>query len=92
MKLTDFGLWFQSPGNRWSITIPPRGIFSIWYDGHGLGVQYTDLSLGVEHDTPYIVRLKHTFPMDRFGNYRIDRQITMEDFDIIPNPNYRGAR
>jgi len=92
MKLTDFGLWFLSPGNRWSITIPPRGVFSIWYDGYGLGVQDHDLSLEVYLYNPYIVRLKYTFPVDRFCNYRIDRQLTMEDFDIIPNPNYRGAR
>ncbi len=90
MKLHDFGLWFWSLGNRWSITIPQKGYFEIFYDGVELGYQYDDFDLMVYDDNHrFSIRLKNNFT--RRGAYeKIGRQLTMDDFEIIPTPIYRG--
>ncbi len=92
MKLTDFGLWFEYwSGNNyeWSTAIPQEGDFYIVYDGVRLGHQYTDFDLGVFNDVQFIIKLKNNFT--RSGAYeKIGRQLTMDDFEIIPNPDYKG--
>ncbi len=99
MKLTDFGLWFKRWfSNKWSISIPDTDGFNIYYDGKAIGWQR--LSLDYEcsvYDScfdSHIIQLKNKFP--ELGKYQdqqsydIGRQLTLNDFDIIPNPEYRG--
>jgi hypothetical protein len=82
MKITDFGLWFRTfLGKKWSTSIPMYGDFSIFYDGECLGHWYAygpDLVLAL--DTRYIIK---------FGTYLPDRFLTLDDFEIVANPDYQ---
>jgi hypothetical protein len=102
MKITDFGLWFMSWGGdihcRWSTTIPPEYGFSIYYDGVELGYQSSDFGLSIYMNggypgcEPYLhtIKLKNRFRkiMER---YYIGRPLTLDDFEIVESPEYRGA-
>jgi hypothetical protein len=92
VKLHDFGLWFFDVGG-WSATVPRQGGFYIFYDGELLGFQYNDLNLTVTCDRPYIIRLKNRLPAGgSIFTYtlKLDSIITLDDFDIIPNPLYES--
>ena len=95
MKLHDFGLWFweySGWGYKWSATVPRQGGFYMYYDGELLGVQDNDLNLTVTGDRPYIIRLKNRLvATGSIFTYtlKLDSIITLDDFDIIPNPDYQ---
>ncbi len=87
MKLHDFGLWFRTTDcyriddwPEWSTTIPETGGFYIYYDGKLLGCQYPNFDLVVNRSHPHILKLK--------GWCMIGRCLTLDDFEIIPNPDY----
>jgi hypothetical protein len=102
MKITDFGLWFMSwgsdPHDHWSTTIPKKPPYSIYYDGMDLGVQLSDFGLSIYMDSGYprcepylhVIKLKNSFRkiMER---YYIGRPLTLDDFEIVESPEYRGA-
>jgi hypothetical protein len=95
VKIHDFGLWFGYLKHggfhpEWSATIPQgEGYFGILYDGVELGYQYSDFNLMILDHQQLIMRLKYNFPLFA-GFYRIGRPLTLDDFEIIPNPDYRG--
>jgi len=98
MKFTDFGLWFQYWHNgkkEWSTTIPTKGWFYIYYDGMALGKQFDDFDVVVwcESDMPLTLKMKEDLPMIWVGQeWRLmDRTLTLDDFEITPNPDYIGA-
>ncbi len=98
MQITDFGLWFRlwntPSGHQWSTTISQySGPLLIYYDGWTLGLHYydSDFELQVWDDGPHIIALKSVFPKVGEGWYRVDRRLTMDDFDIVENPNYEGS-
>jgi hypothetical protein len=101
MKLHDFGLWFEQYG-KWSTTIPDiEENFSIYYDGNLLGRHWKGvLTLINNISSPYKIEIKAKFieiPNSDdylYSNYRqyvVDRRLTMEDFEVIPNPDYIGV-
>jgi hypothetical protein len=95
MKLTDFGLWFECwSGNsyEWSVTIPKNPDYEIYYDGYYLGKQWSDFDLLICDNEPHIIRLKNKFLFKKSYRriYSFDRPLTLDDFEIIPNPDYRG--
>ena len=95
MKMHDFGLWFYSrvecePYN-WSSTIPQTAGFYIYYDGKFLGFQFHDFSLSIYKGEPHIIKLKKPFIYDGYF-YDIGHILTLDDFEIVENPNYRGAK
>jgi hypothetical protein len=95
LKLTDFGLWFYFYADRadrdmWSTTIHQQGSAFIFYDGVDLGCQYLDFDLIIYNKKPQRIKLKKDFPRQHDLRYRIGRPLTMDDFEIIPNPDYRG--
>jgi len=95
MKLEDFGLWFARwCGNswEWSVTIPTYPHYFIYYDGRQLGRQWSDFDLTIYGDLRHIIRLKNKFPLreDYKQTYAFGRLLTLDDFEIIPNPDYRG--
>jgi hypothetical protein len=94
MKITDFGLWFGFfIKDVWhnSTTIPPTNRFSIYYDGECLGCKWSDLDLEIYDHNPHIVKLKNC-RYQRVGLfiYKLERNLYLEDFEIVPNPDYRG--
>jgi len=93
MKLTYFGLWFWEYSGRdrkWSATVPREPGFLIYYDGRILGEQWDDFDLTIYDDEPHIIRLKNKFPFREsyIRTYAVDRPITLDDFEIVKNPNY----
>ncbi len=95
MKIHDFGLWFAfwvGTKFNWSttITMGPKYGFAIYYDGVQLGCQDDDLCLEIYVEEPHIIKLKKDFPLDSSGRYIIDRLLTLDDFEIIENHDYRG--
>ncbi len=92
MKLHHFGLWFryvECDRYNWSTTIPLY-TSHIYYDGRLLGIQYRNFILWVYEGRPQIINLKNNFIMNNDGYYDIGRPLTLDDFEIIENPNYKG--
>ncbi len=98
MKLTDFGLWFgiwRDGSWKWSTTIPPKADFSIYYDGRLLGRQDSRFTLIVRLPDKYLgIRMKNPFDYCQLwdGEYQvyIGRLLTLDDFSIELNPDYKG--
>jgi hypothetical protein len=95
MKLTDFGLWFRRCGGKdWSTTIPqkygPQGIFEIFYDGRALGICH-EHSLYIHVSRPHKIHLKSKFSKGADHWFVIGRKLTLNDFEIILNPDYKGT-
>ncbi len=86
MKITDFGLWFLGSNDSWSTTIPKEDGFHIYYDGVCLGLQYPGFSIEIWEARPHIISLKKHFRLFGFV-YRVGRQLTFDDFEIVPNPD-----
>ncbi len=86
------GLWFKSAEDgRWYDTIPQEVGFGIYYDAKYLGAQWYDFDLIIEDDEPYIIVLKSKLPIKKgyTCTYAFGRLLTLDDFDIIPNPDYQ---
>ncbi len=91
MKLHDFGLWYWSlKTTNWSTTFPQTMGFCICYDGEVLGYQRDSLHFRIYQDKPYIINLKSNFKKDGIF-YQPNRLITLDDFEIIVNPDYKGT-
>jgi hypothetical protein len=95
MKIHDFGLWFKLKNSDdsfgWSTTIPPEGFISIWYDGDIMGQQNLhNFDLSITTWYAYKMRLRDIFSKDYKGHYQIGRRLTLEDFEIVENTNYKG--
>ncbi len=99
MKLHDFGLWFQILGGfqrgHWTTSIPQHLSYQIHYDGNWLGTKFNNV-LNISEKDKFMIKLKHPptlFPRviinDIFA-YEIDT-LTLNDFEIIPNPNYKDS-
>jgi hypothetical protein len=91
MKLHDFGLWFKTctaVGKiNWSTTIPQEPDYFIYYDGEAVGRQEIDFDLFISTAHPHTLKLKENFKF--VGSwFVIGRCLTMDDFEIIPNPDY----
>ena len=97
MKLYDFGLWFRGEdvdGNFcWSSTIPQAQVIYILYDGEELACQGNALHFPVfvYEKGPYIIKLKKPYSQNYWGHYQIGQYLTLEDFEIIPNPEYQSS-
>ncbi len=93
MKLTDFGLWFNPwRSDRWSSTIPQQGGFYIYYDGACLGLQTPGLCLYMCTIYRHMIKLSCVQLKCYSGGYELDRQLRLEDFDIVENPDYAGDK
>jgi hypothetical protein len=90
VKITDFGLWFALPDTKWSTTIPETGGFTIYYDGKYLGYHSYDFDLFVNAFNPFTLKFKNKFIYHN-DSYLIGRCLTMDDFEIIANPDYKGT-
>ncbi len=89
MKLYDFGLWFgywNSTGYVWSTTIRPEGGYDIYFDGNHIAHQYGDFNLARYYDMPYCLSLK------KETEFRFNKILTLDDFEIVENSKYRGTR
>ncbi len=103
MKITDFGLWFEcrnsSDNNlEWS-SVPRKGSSRIFisYDGEWLGRQDRQGRLETYNTGRHIIALVPSL----YSTYResaieapgyyIGRLISLDDFKIVENPDYRGA-
>jgi len=83
------GLWFQADSGRYSTTIPKKGGFEITYDGCWMGIQYRNFSLEISDQEPHMMKLKINFEWSGYI-YEIGRQLTLDDFEIVENPDYRA--
>ncbi len=95
MKIHDFGLWFLSGQDYeyWSTTIPQSTArYEFYYDGVYMGCQSSNFDLAVEDDQPHIIRLKCEFLWPDTYIYVLDRVLTLDDFEIVINPNYEGPK
>ncbi len=95
MKIHEFGLWFKSgysdEGFSWSTTIPPEGFLCIYYDGDIMGQQNTrNFELSTTTWYAHKMRVREIFTKNRKGHYQIGRRLTLEDFEIVENTNYKG--
>jgi hypothetical protein len=97
MKINEFGLWFSymSRGLReWTLAPPLEDGFRIYYDGMLLGRQSSYFLLNITQWKPYIINLnkKSTYPEAIWVSCFLDHQLTLDDFQIIPNAYYRPRR
>ncbi len=91
MKLHDFGLWFKTYDTWvWSTTIPQEPDYLIYYDGKPLSRQYPSFDLVVNRLHPHTLKLNENFKVIH-GWCFIGRCLTMDDFEIIANPDYKGT-
>ncbi len=96
MKIHEFGLWFRQDG-EWLTTFPQVHIpyvISIYYDGECLGRQWPDYELSIFGDIPHIMKLKMKLDVKKgcTYTYQFHRLLTMDDFDIVENPDYIGDK
>ncbi len=99
MKIQEFGLWFQTwsgvwfstRADQWSTTIPELG-YGIWYDGECLGALLEDFTFYVSTSTRYVIKLKKDFArgLQNPSSHFIGRPLTLDDFEVIPNPYNAG--
>ncbi len=98
MKLHDFGLWFWEhrtnprSNSKWSTTIPHSPGYNIYYDGKLLAWQDIDLIFHICTAKSLIIRLRNSPTWDFkyiIEHYKVGRILTIDDFEIIPNPNYK---
>ncbi len=98
MKLHDFGLWFKlwntPDGDEWSTTIPPKDIFDFYFDGEKIGHNFFDNILSIYPETRHIIKLRCEYRLDDIDCRYMDigRRITLDDFEIIENPDYKGIK
>ena len=98
MKMYDFGLWFCGFDCNWSATIPQETRYGIYYDGIFLGRQYLDFDLiiKIKSEDPYIIKLEYPRDFDysgwEYAQYKIGRLLTLEDLEVIPNPDYQEQK
>ncbi len=91
------GLWFRLCSNeKWYDMIPLEHPVVIYYDGELLGQQLVDC-LMINQDKLYIIKPKKGFrrrkkTRDYYFVPFDDRPLTFDDFDIVPNPDYRGGK
>ncbi len=94
---------YTDDGGRWSTNIPPLPhrhpsyerhdgwdedyYFEIFYDGVELGFQWNDFDLEVYTGGQFIIKFKNNFKRNQ-DCYEIGRRLTLDDFEIIPNPAY----
>jgi hypothetical protein len=92
VKIHDFGLWFCGwPSGKWSTHIPVDVIgFYIYYDRKWLGKQWNRCDLYINNDKPHILVMKNKSPKYQHNFCVIGRLLTFADFEIVPNPNYKG--
>jgi hypothetical protein len=93
MRLIDFGLWFWEYrwDFEWSATVPRQFGYRIYYDGFLLGEHRSNFDLELCCDWgPYNIILKSKLPLKKghIDTYVLDRPITLDDFEIVKNPNY----
>jgi hypothetical protein len=85
------GLWFRYWDGvwYWSAAIPQEHSYIIYYDERVLGRQADNFELSIfDNGEPYLVKVKERFA--HYGNrYDVGRVLTLDDFDIIPNPDYQ---
>lgn len=94
MKLQDFGLWFScglGPWCEWSTKIPPKTVFQIFYDGICLGIQWPNYVVTIFESKPYLIKFNTLHPPNG-SQYLFNRLLTLDDFEIIPNPDYLGKQ
>jgi len=100
MKLHQFGLWFQILGGfqrgQWTTSIPQHQSYQIHYDGNCLGTKFPNV-LNIYNDEidEFVIKLKNAsaqcHPVIAGMNaYQIDT-LSLNDFEIIPNPNYKDS-
>jgi len=89
---------------RWSTDIPPLPprpssyvdgwysacFFEIFYDGVEVGYQCGDFNLCLYPGDKFIMKLKNNFQVNK-DCYEVGRRLTLDDFEVIPNPDYKGA-
>lgn len=98
MKLHDFGLWFKcwdSNTQAWNLaTTPPKEeFFYIFYDGLCLGQQRArNPELYTNPWMKYKIKLKTHFQEKPRGIFYIGRHLTLDDFEIIEDPEYTGDK
>ena len=91
------GLWFKLCSNeKWYDAIPLEPGVVIYYDGVELGIQFST-ALMIYQYTLYIIKPKKGFcrrkkTRDHYFVPFDDRPLTFDDFDIVPNPDYRGGK
>jgi len=94
MKLQDFGLWFRYFSEyefKWSASVPQSGYYDIYYDGQRLVQLWNKFSFLIHDDKPHIAKLKIKFIKSKEGYYLVEKcPITLDDFEIMENPDYRG--
>jgi hypothetical protein len=87
------------PPQEWFTAIPKDRDFSIWYDGECLGDQLFRLDFILRIYSvrrQHLIKLKGEFPRceERLpypSRYKIGRCLAIDDFEIVPNPDYRGT-
>jgi len=92
--------WVLTNPKEWITAIPKDRSFGVWYDGKCLGEQEfgVDFILRIYYvRRQHLIKLKGEFPRCEGypfppyeSRYNIGRPLTLEDFEVIPNPDYKG--
>jgi hypothetical protein len=91
------GLWFAEYGELgdlpirgWSTTIPEGKFFGIYYDGGNLGLQSKgELHVYTNSYNKHVMKIIPNIKQNFFGEYLLHRSLTLDDFEIIPNPDHQ---
>jgi len=88
MRLTDFGLWFyyEDFGVKvWSKTLPKVMNFYIFFHGKCIASKWDNYPLSIFAHGDWVLQpRKHE--VRGLNSISVNQPITMDDFDIIPNP------
>jgi hypothetical protein len=87
MRLTDFGLWFcyEDFGVKVvSKDLPKVMNFYILFDGKCIASQWNNYTLNI-FDGDWVLQPRK-YEVRGLKSISVNRPITMDDFDIIPNP------
>ncbi len=105
MKITDFGFWFRKlefvdPSwpvpwkvGDWSVTFPDNDIFAVYYDGQELYVQRScdTIRMVENYKNSHAIKIKTGFYQNSSDLFYVGKILTLDDFEVIPNPHYRGT-
>jgi len=97
MKIHHFGLWFHHYDKgkgceEWSTSIPQDDSdFGIYFDGQRLGRFWGCGENKIFIHICYSDTISLTKDFPRVGkHYKVGHPLSLDDFEIIENPNYRS--
>jgi hypothetical protein len=88
------GLWFRFYNGAWSSTFPREPGYGIYYDGIPIAQHDKEFWLVIFDEHPFTIKLKSKFQrlVSTGEAYSVGRLLSIDDFEIVENRNYKKQR